>query len=130
MAIRLEIMAIRLETTAIRLEIVAGRALPSPAGVVNRAQDGGRAPSPAGRRAQAVWLRQETSMSLVESRRDQIFPVLDVAQIETARRFASGARRHFGPGETEARPIRIMASHQRRSPIPASTGAIGKAVVA
>jgi thioredoxin reductase (NADPH) len=38
-------------------------------------------------------------MSLYETRFDQIFPVLDSAQMETARRFASGAARHFGPGE-------------------------------
>jgi thioredoxin reductase (NADPH) len=38
-------------------------------------------------------------MSLVESRRHQMFPVLDVAQIETAKRFASGAVRSFAPGE-------------------------------
>jgi thioredoxin reductase (NADPH) len=38
-------------------------------------------------------------MSLVETRRDQMFPVLDDAQIETVRRFASGDARSFGPGE-------------------------------
>jgi thioredoxin reductase (NADPH) len=38
-------------------------------------------------------------MSLNETRRHQIFPVLDAAQIETARRFASGAMRSFAPGE-------------------------------
>ena len=38
-------------------------------------------------------------MSLVETRRHQMFPVLDLAQIETARRFASGAARSFAPGE-------------------------------
>ncbi len=38
-------------------------------------------------------------MSLIETRRDQIFPVLDPAQIETAKRFASGERHHFAPGE-------------------------------
>jgi len=38
-------------------------------------------------------------MSLIETRRDQMFPVLDAAQIETARRFASGAAREFAPGE-------------------------------
>ena len=30
-------------------------------------------------------------MSLIENRREQMFPVLDAAQIETAKRFASGA---------------------------------------
>jgi thioredoxin reductase (NADPH) len=38
-------------------------------------------------------------MSLIETRRDQMFPVLDAAQIETARRFASGPARDFAPGE-------------------------------
>jgi thioredoxin reductase (NADPH) len=38
-------------------------------------------------------------MSLVETRRHQMFPVLDVAQIETARRFASGEPRSFASGE-------------------------------
>ncbi len=38
-------------------------------------------------------------MSLIETRRDQIFPVLEPAQIETAKRFASGGRRYFPPGE-------------------------------
>jgi thioredoxin reductase (NADPH) len=38
-------------------------------------------------------------MSLIETRRDQMFPVLDVAQIETARRFASDGPRSFAPGE-------------------------------
>ena len=38
-------------------------------------------------------------MSLVETRRHQMFPVLDEVQIETARRFASGEARSFAPGE-------------------------------
>ena len=38
-------------------------------------------------------------MSLNETRRHQIFPVLDMAQIETAKRFASGSARSFAPGE-------------------------------
>ena len=37
-------------------------------------------------------------MSLVETRRHQMFPLLDMAQIETARRFASDAARSFAPG--------------------------------
>ena len=37
-------------------------------------------------------------MSVVETRRHQMFPVLDVAQIETAKRFASGEARSFAPG--------------------------------
>jgi thioredoxin reductase (NADPH) len=38
-------------------------------------------------------------MSIIETRREQIFPVLDAAQIETAKRFASGPERAFAPGE-------------------------------
>jgi len=38
-------------------------------------------------------------MSLIDSRRHQMFPVLDCAQVETARRFASGEARVFAPGE-------------------------------
>jgi thioredoxin reductase (NADPH) len=38
-------------------------------------------------------------MSLVETRHDQMFPVLDVAQIETAKRFASREPQSFSPGE-------------------------------
>ena len=39
------------------------------------------------------------AMSVVETRRHQMFPVLDMAQIETAKRFASGKARSFAPGE-------------------------------
>ncbi len=38
-------------------------------------------------------------MSLGGARRHQMFPVLDGAQIETAKRFASGDLRRFAPGE-------------------------------
>ena len=38
-------------------------------------------------------------MSILETRHHQIFPVLDAAQIETARRFASSEARHFGSDE-------------------------------
>lgn len=38
-------------------------------------------------------------MSLFEKRYDQLYPVLDQAQIAIASRFASGAPRHFAPGE-------------------------------
>jgi thioredoxin reductase (NADPH) len=38
-------------------------------------------------------------MSVLETRRHQLFPVLDVGQIETAKRFASGPARDFAPGE-------------------------------
>ena len=37
-------------------------------------------------------------MSLIETRHHQMFPVLDLAQIETAKRFASGEARSFPPG--------------------------------
>ncbi|MEG3175160.1 FAD-dependent oxidoreductase [Sphingomonas sp. RB3P16] len=39
-------------------------------------------------------------MSTVASREHQMFPVLDPAQIATARRFASGPEHRFAPGET------------------------------
>ncbi len=39
-------------------------------------------------------------MSLVDSRRDQMFPVFDAGQMETAKRFASGPARTFCQGET------------------------------
>ncbi|NIJ07569.1 thioredoxin reductase (NADPH) [Sphingomonas vulcanisoli] len=39
-------------------------------------------------------------MSDLSTREHQMFPVLDPARIATARRFASGAERHFSPGET------------------------------
>src|SRR5262245_38157020 len=38
-------------------------------------------------------------MSVIETRAYQLFPVLDGGQIETAKRFASGAQRDFAPGE-------------------------------
>ena len=38
-------------------------------------------------------------MSVAESRFDQMFPVLDAAQIEVAKHFASGEARSFAPGE-------------------------------
>jgi thioredoxin reductase (NADPH) len=38
-------------------------------------------------------------MSLIETRRHQVFPVLAAAQIEMAKRFASGSIRNFAPGE-------------------------------
>jgi thioredoxin reductase (NADPH) len=38
-------------------------------------------------------------MSLLDTRRHQMFPVLDALQVEMARRFASGPARRFGPGE-------------------------------
>jgi thioredoxin reductase (NADPH) len=39
-------------------------------------------------------------MSLVDTRRHQMFPTFDMTQIATASRFASGEARRFAPGET------------------------------
>ena len=39
-------------------------------------------------------------MSLLETQFDQLFPVLDVAQLATAMRFASGPAQHFAPAAT------------------------------
>jgi thioredoxin reductase (NADPH) len=39
-------------------------------------------------------------MSTIDNREHQMFPVLDPAQIETARRFASGPEKRFAPGDT------------------------------
>src|SRR5262245_30151782 len=41
----------------------------------------------------------EKSMSVLETRAHQMFPVLDPGQIETAQRFASGPKRAFAAGE-------------------------------
>ena len=38
-------------------------------------------------------------MALIDTRRSQMFPVLSPAQIETAKRFASGEPQRFAPGE-------------------------------
>ena len=38
-------------------------------------------------------------MSVIDTRRQQMFPVLDAGQIETAKRFASGPAREFAPDE-------------------------------
>ncbi len=38
-------------------------------------------------------------MSLIDTRQAQMFPVLDSAQVETARRFASGPASVFAPAE-------------------------------
>lgn len=37
-------------------------------------------------------------MSIIDSRRDQIYPVLDAAQIDVARRFAAEPPHDFAPG--------------------------------
>ena len=42
---------------------------------------------------------ERAAMSLIDTRRDQMFPVLSALQIETARRFASGDAQRFAPGE-------------------------------
>ena len=39
-------------------------------------------------------------MNTMRSREHQMFPVLDAAQVASARRFASGPERHFAPGES------------------------------
>ena len=39
-------------------------------------------------------------MSTLSTREHQMFPVLSAAQIETAKRFASGPERHFAPGDS------------------------------
>ena len=49
-------------------------------------------------------------MTLIETRGHQMFPVLDVGQIETAKRFASGPARRFAPGET------VFAAGEREAP--------------
>jgi thioredoxin reductase (NADPH) len=38
-------------------------------------------------------------MSVLDTRREQLFPVLDAAQMDVAKRFASGPARTFAPGE-------------------------------
>jgi thioredoxin reductase len=42
----------------------------------------------------------DSRMSSLATRKHQMFPVLDAAQMEIARRFASGPARHFAPHET------------------------------
>lgn len=37
-------------------------------------------------------------MSIIDTRREQMFPALDAAQVETAKRFASGTEQVFAPG--------------------------------
>ncbi|MFA5964436.1 MAG: FAD-dependent oxidoreductase [Sphingomonas sp.] len=49
-------------------------------------------------------------MSTIETRQHQMFPVLDAAQIETAKRFASGPEKRFAPDET------VYAIGERGSP--------------
>jgi thioredoxin reductase (NADPH) len=44
-------------------------------------------------------LEKGRPLSLIDTRRHQIFPVLVPAQIDVARRFASGPAREFAPGE-------------------------------
>ncbi len=49
-------------------------------------------------------------MTLIETRGHQMFPVLDAARIETAKRFASGPARAFAPGEP------VFAAGERGAP--------------
>src|SRR4029077_14479411 len=49
-------------------------------------------------------------MSVIDTRRQQMFPVLDAGQIETASRFASGPARDFAPNEI------VFAVGERRAP--------------
>ena len=49
-------------------------------------------------------------MSVIETRHHQLFPVLDAAQIETTKRFASGPARNFAPGEV------IFEAGERHAP--------------
>ena len=49
-------------------------------------------------------------MTIVNDRRHQMFPTLTSAQLETARRFASGEPRRFAAGET------VFATGERRAP--------------
>ena len=51
------------------------------------------------------------SMYLAETRREQVFPVLTAAQIETAAQFASGAPRRYRPHE------RLFAIGERNAPV-------------
>src|ERR1041385_40339 len=41
----------------------------------------------------------KSDMSVIDTRRQQIFPILVPAQIEMAKRFASGPPHDFAPGE-------------------------------
>src|SRR5260370_28477463 len=43
-------------------------------------------------------VRKEAALSVLETRHDQMFPVLSAGHIEVARRFASGPPRRFEPG--------------------------------
>ena len=49
-------------------------------------------------------------MSVIDTRRQQMFPVLDAGQIETASRFASGPARDFAPNEI------VFEVGERRAP--------------
>ena len=49
-------------------------------------------------------------MSVIDTRRQQMFPVLDAGQIETVSRFASGPARDFAPNEI------VFAVGERRAP--------------
>src|SRR5262249_4234365 len=59
----------------------------------------------------ARYASRRPSMSIVEARRYQLFPVLDAAEIETAKRFASGPARNFAPGEV------VFEVGERQAPV-------------
>ncbi len=44
-------------------------------------------------------LQEQAPISAIADRYDQMFPVLDLKQVEAAKRFASGAAQRFAPGE-------------------------------
>ena len=54
-------------------------------------------------------------MSIIEKRREQIFPVLDAAQIETAKRFASGPQRDVRAGRGGVRRRRAQCARLARA---------------
>ncbi len=62
-------------------------------------------------------------MSLIDTRRHQMFPVFDASQLELVKRFASGEARSFAPGETiydvgdrNSSTWIILAGTHRRAP--------------
>jgi hypothetical protein len=69
------------------------------------------------------------TLSVTESRRHQIFPVLDTAQIEIVKRFADTPPRAFAPGETifkvsRSRAVTVSTATRRsRASAPASSRA-------
>jgi len=41
---------------------------------------------------------EESTLSVIQTRGHQLFPVLDASQIDVAKRFANGPARDFAPG--------------------------------